>query len=493
MPWRWRAALWAALAGLYWPLHAAAPLERDDRALLRPLQALGSLADYWGNPQIADLQPLRDLSLWIDLQLGWPHVTNLLLWFAILGALEKLLARSFPQQPVWMWVIPFACHPLFAGSVGWISARKHLLALLFLLLATTWEARPRRAALLYTCSLLAQPIGVLWPLWMWMRGQRKTAAWCGAVAGIVGAFNLYYYETAYLALAERGKWADAPWGAGVLALGRYSFNMVCPGWLATTYNPGSWQNLGGLILLGAAVLWTVRRQREAGLWWAAWALGLAPVTLRPTNIFASDTYALWPAVAALHVLCMFRPRASGWAWIAAVFALATAWNVRAWTSDRALWAHAAAVEPGPLSLSRHADSLRRDGQFDAAWATALRVAEWDPYFPDLGQVLGSTAYAHPGWSDGERLARLSAQPSSPWVLYYQGALLARLGDNDAALHHYRAALDEPARFGREIEVVTAEAVLVCHRAGAQGCASLYENARAQVPSWSEPRYQARLR
>jgi hypothetical protein len=149
---------WALVAGLlaviYYPLLRDDPvIYRDDVALLTPIiRAPSARWFFWymfssTNP---DVQPIRDLSFAIDVLIarfvgiGTLHAQSLLIWIGCC-ALSVSLARRWVRDELTAkaWGLLFALHPLYVMTVGWIAARKHLLALFFLLLALHALARLR--------------------------------------------------------------------------------------------------------------------------------------------------------------------------------------------------------------------------------------------------------------------------------------------------------------------------------------------------------------
>ena len=92
---------------------------------------------------LIDVQPIRDVSLLADIfllhhfGLKTFHLTNFIIWLGILILTMILLSRLFRLTEIHYIVFAlFSAHPVFANSVAWISARKHLLAAFFILGAT---------------------------------------------------------------------------------------------------------------------------------------------------------------------------------------------------------------------------------------------------------------------------------------------------------------------------------------------------------------------
>jgi hypothetical protein len=534
------ALLALALLCVYWePVRLDPILGRDDQELLDPLRAVRSVSDYVEavrSNAVLDRQPVRDLSFWVDLRLsewtgvGTLHLTNVLVWLGIVlvagSALRQVRAPSWGSRAV---LALFALHPAMANSVAWISARKHLLAVFFLLLATrellrlTSDAkRDKRVAALciagwYALAMASQPLGLLWPcwaaLWVWLQSPRESRrAHLGVLLGCVpvlvaaAAVNFAYYNGPYLLRYGNSKLTDGDTGIAVLSLGRYVFQLVAPIRLATQYYPGSTLNLVGALLAPALVFaaFKLGPRRDVAAWLGFILFPLALVSARMTNIFVSDTYLLLPAFGAtalatvlLHelgpkVAPTWRPAAMG---LAAVLLLAFgfgSWRqARSWLSDRALWEHAYATEPTPRSLSKHAQYLLADGKVEEAFEHTLQLKEWNPGERHLPMLLARTAFLHPGLSVSDKLRFLETEGMrSPWTQYHVALLHGQQGDSARAFELLRPLVGWA---GVERETLLAEAAQACTQARHTECAQWLAEQRAAVtPPLDEARLDARL-
>jgi hypothetical protein len=120
-------------------------LKRDDLSLLTPFQKIGSFAQYYEavkDNTILDVQPVRDLTFFVNVKflyltgLSTFHLTNLTIFFISIVLLSRLMQiLNFSPQAIYITILLYALHPLMVSAVGWISARKHSLALVFLLMA----------------------------------------------------------------------------------------------------------------------------------------------------------------------------------------------------------------------------------------------------------------------------------------------------------------------------------------------------------------------
>jgi hypothetical protein len=514
-------ALLAALSGLlllYAPLVIQDPvLSRDDRSLLAPLRQVRSPAGYVAavrEGRILDLQPLRDLSLWLDLQVkaltgaSTFHLTNLLLLGLIALVLFRALTALGVQREVCAVVaVCFALHPVLIGSTAWISARKHLLCGLFAALATVavLRERPWRGVVFYLLSILSQPISLLWPLWMLVRSRRAraplTAPLTASLAMLVcAAANAAYYSGPYLRqTGGASKLVAAGPGSSLLAVGRSVFNLLCPVALSAVYDPGSPWNLAGLLLLPLFVWLALRvAPRAFALEWLLFAaLPLSVVTVRMTNIFVSDTYLLLPAFGLACLLAKIAERLSRRTALAVACAVPAAFVAlgvpvaRSWASDAALWHRAWAVEPSPVVAAKEAFYLADEGRLDQAWA-ALEVASLQAGQRPFGEALAHVALLDSRLSPGERLRRLRAWPAlGAWHHYALAVLLAQTGQFAEADVEARLALHDSAALGGDFSVVAAESVYFCLRAGRPDCAAVRERL-ANDRALDTRAFQARL-
>lgn len=532
---RWSFAAWGlALVALLFNegrLVLSGPvLDRDDATLLGPLRHLHGVGEYLSlllHHQVLDVQPVRDLSLWLDLKLSAAlghatfHATNLLLLIALLALAQRLwVARLGRTRAVAVAVLLLAVHPAIANTVSWISARKHLLSAVFILVATLLlerDERPRTlvlAGVAFALSVLSQPITVLWPLWLGVDRALRKGPRAGAVrmapfllvALPVAAVNLAYYAGAY-AQTGSAKFVGGPGTATVslLALGRYLFNALCPFVISVEYEPGRLFNLIGLALLPLAVFFSVKRLGRATALpaWAFFAFPLVTVTARMTNIFVSDTYLLVPlvgffwGVAALLASLEARPfpLALGTAGVAAALALYSHQVALSWSSNEVLWDHAYRTEPTPAVLAKEAFFLANAHRYDEARQLAIRLLAWKPDQSEAAQVYARAVYLDPSLPPRDKEEAISACPvQDAWTRYFLAGLSARRGDFSRAWVQLAPVADDAQRLGTDVSTVAAEAQFFCERAQAKDCAAVPARFQRSGPrGWSQEKYLARAR
>ncbi len=391
------------------PLRRGALLNYDDTAVLGPMQNIRSLMEYQAAREqnlILDVQPLRDALSWLEFRLQeWtgfynPQLINFGLWLLILGALGGLLMQApavrARTRSLVIGLFLIGAHPVAVNSVAWPSARKHLLAALFILIATTcWmlavrSARSQRepwatwgwAALAWGASAasgLAQPIHLLWTFWsgfflvrLWsdkLISRALTSIWTLNLLTtlILLKMNWTYYSGAtYAARSGAAKLGNETWflwwSDRWEALGRYLMQIVFP--IAPSI--ASYQRHHPLNLIGGALLvllvgyvffrwrqragprtwnWrTITTPESPAFWLSLASLPLLLVHARSTEHLGWDTYLLFPwlMLGALGIssFCqresveMSAPRPRSLL-IFMVAAIALLWSVQTWQSARA--------------------------------------------------------------------------------------------------------------------------------------------------------------
>ncbi len=117
----------------------------DDNLLLTEnslIKAADGLWRFWCTTEATDYWPVSNTTLWIEWRL-WKmnpvgyHVTNLILHIVEVLLLWAIL-RKLSIPGAYFASLIFAVHPVNVESVAWISSRKNLMAMLFLLLSILW-------------------------------------------------------------------------------------------------------------------------------------------------------------------------------------------------------------------------------------------------------------------------------------------------------------------------------------------------------------------
>jgi hypothetical protein len=509
--------------------------------LYGPLSQIHSLRDYfrvlWAGNRLWDFQPVRDLTLAFDLGFAdegprTEYALNFLAFGFFLAGLYQALRRVTEERWVRATVVfILAVHPLMVGSVLWVAARKHLLSAAFIAWATAfWVRRPGRisdrwkAVLLYALSVFSQPIILFWPVWAFAEKYsaskarskknrtQQIAVWIvlAAVAGFAAWANFRYYAGPYALRSGQGKWAQTPdaHGVSILALGRYAWNWCFPFWLNPIYYVGAWQNLPGIALGVPFLFLSIRRWgwREAGIDWLFGILSLALVTLRMTNIFVLDCYALGSTFTVGWVIARILSRiktarhkrtAIGVAcFVVALFTLLSIERSKEWRSDEALWASTVEREASPGALQKLGRVWLTQGRYADARRILDGLLKWAPGFYGSEQEWAQAVYDDPALTLERKIEMFRLQHlSDPYALYYQAGAWAGVGRFREATEMYRALLHRRHEvFVGQIETIAAEAVYLCGKAGLSDCSSLRPKTQQLYgDDWDDARYQSRMK
>jgi hypothetical protein len=319
--------LLAILFGTYSSVILRKITDPDSLVILASLKKLSSLPLYlqalW-NYQTVDFQPVRDLSLYLDLFLS-SHLgletfvfQNLLWWMGALYFLEKILKnlfREIPEKTLFFILLLFAIYPLFSPVLLWGMARKHILALFFGLVFVDRGIDERRVrnvknsvgdAGIYALAVLSQPISILLPFWaIAYRFKNLLRSLPSLVIFVILArFNYYYYETSSVfRFYYPAKTGDAfNYIDKLLGLGHYFFRLFFPYQTSFYYslgNPTVFIGIGILIASTYTAFKLVPR-RPFLLWMLFILMPLGIVLTMPPML--SDTYLLFPSVGVLILL-----------------------------------------------------------------------------------------------------------------------------------------------------------------------------------------------
>lgn len=212
-------------------------LQHDDPRAIMVVADITSLHQYWEkvrNGQIPDLQPIRDLSFWLNFKLSsispnkeggnWAafQFINVLIWFGIAVVYFQLLLRlNISKKVAALIVLLYSLNPLFISTIVWVSARRYLLSTFFTLLLTwLWVDRIKKKKdkapailtsfrifkmnLIYILAILSAPINILWPFFaiifvifnqphLLQRFKLQLLAFFWTWSGLMGAIMNYRY------------------------------------------------------------------------------------------------------------------------------------------------------------------------------------------------------------------------------------------------------------------------------------------------------------
>lgn len=295
------------------------PANPDATVILQNLRDFGTALDYLRGLitfQTIDFQPIRDLTLFLDLlfaRIGLNTIVfqNVLWWIGSLFIVKRILTGACPgisSRNILLLTLLFGAYPLFTSSISWGMNRKHLVAFFFILVATHFWISDSRGSkwysiLAYACSVLSQPITLLWPFfafcWSGLKEKKFLSILILIMASVI-AVNVSYYRTSEVfRFIYPPKEDPLSLPDMLLAWGHYQFQLVFPFLLSFRYTLGHWSVLPGLAMGGGLILLGVRKIKDRNS--IAWILfGVLPllIVLRDPQTL-SDAYLLCPALAAL--------------------------------------------------------------------------------------------------------------------------------------------------------------------------------------------------
>ncbi len=431
------------------------------------------------------------------------HLTNVLLHALTAGALVLLLLEmQFTSPAAALAAAIFALHPAQVESVAWISQRKSVLAVFFLLLSFlayvrgTRASPPSRGALvlsfvLFLAALLSKVTVVIFPgvLFLYDLGFRRERPWrllVGKIPFLAAAAAIawigYRFQVA-LEVTTKGWMGGTPQlhaatTAGLFA--RYLRILLFPVNLSTTYDPPDaasmidpWPLAGyAFLALGGWGAWRAFRLNRRALWWmGAFWLGFLPVSQIVTYVVhIADRYLHVPSIgfaagvgtgfAALHARARRAGRggqvtAAAGIVLACLAALTWA-RVQVWRDPMTLWS----------------DTVRRP---PVHWAADYNYART---LADQGDLRGAIPYYE----------RALAKSDSIEVVTNLGNAYARVGELERAEALLRRAAELPGGLpAKRAQAATNLGIVLETRGRFDEAMSAYRSAIALAPRDPVPR------
>lgn len=354
-------------------------LGRDDVLLILPLKNISSFGGYIEavkNNTILDFQPIRDLSFFINIKLiEWAgistfHFTNFVLFFVTIFLFMKILdVLGFSKRQILFSSLLYTAHPLMISSVGWISARKHTLALIFLLLSLIDYIKNKKitnkSIAWYTLSILSHQIFILFPVWIFIYSKVNRMiihvrrfllmSFLGFLVLFLGILKTFYLEMGNVTY-KYYHWSENI-SRYALSVGRSVIQILFPVSISGDYFQGSLLNLVGIPVLIVCIFicYKSKSAKDSLIW-----LGLAFLAHILTYItFVNDTYLYLPLmcsiVAANYFFTSCPIKVDFKVIIASVlicFSLLmskTLISSQMWRTDIELWKQSYKNEPSPFT------------------------------------------------------------------------------------------------------------------------------------------------
>jgi hypothetical protein len=490
-------------------------LSYDDRPLINAVASATSLNSYVSNVKngiIPDLQPVRDLSYVFDIWLSQKfhfqpfHLTNLILWWLIVFLFYQLMKHETNHELAIALTFFFALSPVFASSVAWVAARKHLLSTLFILAATVVSVRKKNRIcelkyfigiyVLFLLSALSQPINVLWPIWLFLYTKKELKKFpmfllMISMVLLIFANYKYYNSELFESISAFGKFNSegvSP-GTSLLAIGRYFLLCFIPfGALPTSHYQGSYENLVGLVLIAMVMgLFFIRFKRSKNdnlLPFLYFLLPLTVVTFKTTNVFCSDTYLLNASVGLYWFFGLLLTNSQYTKKISTLIILYavccgiyTHFYLKAFSSDRELWSYTFNKEENSQSAMVMALFSIKDKNFKQANEIINHMEKNWPDQPFISQLSTEAIFFNDALSITEKQEQIEKLSKlSPASHFYLALLYAKENKTAQLTRHLEQVFNNPAllkiEFWGKEERVGAIYSYTCQFFSIKGCLKL---------------------
>ncbi|MCZ6688651.1 MAG: tetratricopeptide repeat protein [Planctomycetota bacterium] len=421
----------------------------DSRFITRNLDlrslSPSSLVGYFSRPHFGAYHPIHMLSYAIEFQIGgrWRpgllHLDNVLLHAAnVILAYLLFTCMLGSRNAAFLGALIFAVHPTHVESVAWLSQRKDLLSLFFVLISFQLHVLSRRPgaraalpalsflafvlALLSKASVLFLPLGMIaYDLCLaridWRKSLLRVAPFVIA-AGVAGLGMLIAQRNQSFPVGAFGGGDDVV--RAVVSIGpAYARLFVLPVNLALFYpRPGVVMSTtalvaGNLALLGIVAFLARRPRAMFALIWTFASL-LPTLALVPYGHYLADRYLYVPSVGISFLLVvplarlsrsssLYRPTVIGLVVIASLFAAGTVSRALQWDSPEVLWrAQIRKVPDSILARNNLAMFLERDGR----WADALAIQMEVRRICEASGNQGHNYFVSAAWKAGALLRRM---------------------------------------------------------------------------------------
>lgn len=463
------------------------PIEYDDGILLDPLLKVHSLKDYFEarkSLQIWDVQPVRDLSYLVDFQLqkfvpAWNvQRSNFFIWICIYLILIKLLnliLSHFNFPPKQNWIIFFSgiflIHPVLQLGPFWISSRKHILACLFILLATYFFFKIKQlnrptaresflVCLFYLLSVLSQPITILIPgiylLVLVIKFPLKTLfnrnlylfIFFFTLIFILSMWaNYYFYNIVYVKMNSGTIYkyvADNVTQVRLLTFGRFfyqvfDYTMASP----IEHDRGSVRNIIGLLSIPIFYYLSIKvLGRNVSIFSLLWfLLPLMVVTLGDVKLFALDTYLITSFVAILILLACFfvRYKFNYFLYLLYIPLLIESHNYsKAFVNGLGIARYANKKEITSFGQYAIATSLLYHGHFDEAFREGYALSKINSNFDHLNHLLPASLYGSVNLSNKTKIRIFKSWPQNYFYTNFFHSLLYPINSKNFHFYQYKA-------------------------------------------------------
>jgi hypothetical protein len=467
----------------------------DDAEYIRDnplIKASDGLRRFWCTTEFPDYYALSNTSFWLEWRLwgnnpaGY-HATNILL-HAVNALLIWILLQRLRIRAAWMTAVVFALHPINVMSVAWISERKNVLSLLFVLLAALaflrWDDNGKRrwyvlAIGAFALSLLSKTAVVMFPavllLFVWWRHERINGRQfistipffaLSLVMGLVtiwferqhGIVNEVVRSETFLARLLSAAWAV--WFYIGKTLWPVNLVAIYPRWQIHVDSMAAWMPL--LVLVAVVVIcWRFR-----ATWGRAtlFALGCAVAMLFPVLGFFDVAFMAYSFVADHWLYFSLTPMIA--LVCSAAMNQAVRWNIQSssrivapvvivvlvlwtwqrtgvWRNDETLWRDTLARNPAAwMAYNNLGNALLAQGHAEAAAAEYRETIRLKPDYSNAHYNLGIVNFQRGEYEEAESQFREAARikPQSAEAHNNLGAALVNIGRTNDAIAEFQIAV-----------------------------------------------------
>lgn len=519
-------------------------LSYDDSILLTSLSSISSISHYFSSIYtglVLDIQPVRDISFFIDLKLKAIipfysfHFTNVLIWILICINVRKLfLSRENKNYYiVGLLVFLYALSPISGNSVAWIAARKHLLSTLFITYATLIVIKHKNnlalnkillITFLYFLSCFSHPINTLWIIWLCysiypfnkVKNSLKVIISSSVICLISIFSNLYYYKIIFANnVSTSSKFMNLKtldFGDPILALGRYFYQCINPfAALPSSHYQGSWENLLGITLLVLFLAFCYKRIKQSDSSLIApliyFFFPLIIVTVNMTNIFCSDTYLLNSSIgfywAILIISESFQYKKLFTYLLGFYVFIVACYNIQyiqIFTDEDQLWLYSQKKEANSQSTVIASSIYIKQKRFHESFLLIERIQNQWPNQPYLPQLIAENIFYNPNIDPLIKINKmLEINPKMPSTYLYLSILYA-YQDNKSELEKVLfLVLDDPMKFSMEFKgnenKIAAVFLYTCQYFNFNECSNHLEQfkKKASYGNWNNKEIQTYIR
>jgi hypothetical protein len=378
------------------------------------------------NFRLQDVQPLRDLTFYIDHYLSTyffqsHHFTNSIIAVLVLIQISKILKNLIPNSFTTraVIIILFTVHPVFVMSTAWVSARKHLMAFGFILAMFNqfFEKKPSHFKICsyFLFSLMSQPIFGLAPIFIYLNNDslKKISKKCFGVlistSVLFIILNVLFYS--YKADTLNTHYVhNFDLSIRISSLGRSFVQIFLPFSQAAEYDRSSYLSFVGfgIISVFLIILYKKLRFKVVFLYIAICALTLYPTL----QYFTKESYLLMPCLATLYILVILAQKLSlkirsvALGAFFLLFFFSSFLNIDMWESDIKLWKKSFENEGGVFSSIFYARYLINTQPQKAEEIIGHVLENYKLHFLNIDFIIAASIVYNRQYTNDQKLRKL---------------------------------------------------------------------------------------